>query len=398
MTWHAVRGVSLPSGEIAVPSYDGAVAYLFDSAGHHLRTVDGYLGTVLLTMDYDAAGRLAQVDGSVGEQPVHVEVQRRPDGAPRALVGADGATTALDMDGGRLSGITDPGGGRTQIGWGADGRVVSVTDPLGSLTRYEYDRAGDLASITDADSVHTRFERRDLAAGFEVRAVTGLGRQWLYRAESVGGGVRRTLIAPDGTTSTETVSSNGNRRITLPDGSEYSIGAVAGTRWGSDAPILTPVVAKRSDGSTSRREVKVALQPQRGLPFVVAGSVTTTINGQPWVETFDPAHRTADLVDPIGRRTTSTYDAGGHLLRRSAPGVAQVAYEYDAQGRTTTETVGTGALAATTRYRYEPSTGKVIVTRADGRADTTAYDGAARAVSMQLMRRSSGGRDRHRNV
>jgi len=380
--WHAVRGVSLPSGAIAVPSYDGAVAYLFDPAGHHLRTVDGYLGTALLTMDYDAAGRLAQVDGSVGEQPGHVEVQRRPDGAPRALVGADGATTTLDMDGVRLSGITDPGGGRTHIGWGTDGRVISVTDPLGSLTRYEYDQAGDLASITDADSVHTRFERRDLAAGFEVRSVTGLGRQWLYRAESVGGGVRRTLIAPDGSTSTETVSSNGARRITLPDGSDYSIGAVAGTRWGSDAPILTPVIAKRSDGATSRREVKVALQPQRGLPFVVAGSVTTTINGQPWVETFDPVHRTADLVDPTGRRTTSTYDAGGHLLRRSAPGVAQVAYEYDAQGRMTTETVGTGALAATTRYRYDPSTRKIIVTRADGTADTTAYDGAARAVSM----------------
>src|SRR6185436_18374864 len=185
-------------------------------------------------------------------------VQHRPDGTPQALVGTDGATTTLDLDAGRLSGITAPDGGRTQIAWG-NGRVISTTNPLGSVTRYEYDQAGDLVSITDADSVRTRFERKDLAAGFEVRSVTALGRQWLYRAESADGGVRRTFIAPDGSASTETVDGNGNRKITLPDGSEYNIGAVAGTRWGGDAPILTPVVAKRPDGSTSRRDVKVDL-------------------------------------------------------------------------------------------------------------------------------------------
>jgi YD repeat-containing protein len=381
--WRAVHGVSLPSGEIAVPSYDGAEAYVFDSAGHHVRTVDGYLGTVLLKLEYDAGGRLDRVDGSVGEQPVHVVVQRRPDGAPYALVGTDGATTTLDLDGGRLSGIRTPDGGRTQIAWAqGNGRVISTTNPLGSITRYEYDPTGYLTSITDADSVQTRFERKDLSAGFEVRSVTALGRQWVYRAESAGGGVRRTLVAPDGSTSSETVDGNGNRTITLPDGSEYNIGTVAGTRWGGDAPIFTPVVAKRANGSTSRREVKVALVPQQGLPFVVTGSVTTTINGQPWVETFDPAQRSATLVDPAGRRTTSTYDTAGRLLRRSAPEVAPVAYDYDSLGRMTSETAGAGPLAASTRYRYEPATGKVIVTRADGSIDTTSYDGGARAVGV----------------
>ena len=56
--WHAAHGVSLQSGETAVPSYDGAVAYVFDSAGRHVRTVDGYLGTVLLNVHYDAGGRV----------------------------------------------------------------------------------------------------------------------------------------------------------------------------------------------------------------------------------------------------------------------------------------------------------------------------------------------------
>jgi RHS repeat-associated protein len=379
--WHAAHGAALASGEIAFPSYDGAVGYVFDPAGHHVRTVDGYLGTVLLKIGYDAGGRLDRVDGLVGEQPVHVVVQHASDGTPQALIGTDGATTTLDLDRGRLTGITAPDRGRTQIAW-SNGRVISTTNPLGSVTRYEYDQAGNLTSITDADSVLTRFERKDLSAGFEVRSVSALGRQWLYRAESADGGVRRTLVAPDGSTSTETVDGNGNRKITLPDGSEYTIGAVAGTRWGGDAPILTPVVAKRSDGSTSRREVRVALTPQQGLPFVVTGSVTTTINGQPWVETFDAAQRSATLVDPVGRRTTSTYDAAGHLLRRSAPGVAPVAYAYDSAGRTMSETAGTGALAASTRYRYDPSTGNIIVTRADGAVDTTEYDGTARAVSM----------------
>src|SRR5579862_8527631 len=37
-SWRLVDAVSLPSGELAVPSHDGSIAYVFDSGGRHLAT------------------------------------------------------------------------------------------------------------------------------------------------------------------------------------------------------------------------------------------------------------------------------------------------------------------------------------------------------------------------
>ncbi len=381
-TWRSVRALSLPSGEHAIPSYDAAVAYVFDSAWHHIRTVDGHLGSVLLRMAYDAAGHLDRVDGSVADEPVHLSVQRRSDGIPLSLVGADGGTTMLDLDGtGRLSQITDPADGKTLVRWGSNGRVVSVTDPLGGVTRYTYDGANDLASMTDADSVVTQFERKDLADGFELRVSTALGRHWLYRAEAVGAAIRRTAIGPDGLTNAEAIDPNGARTLTMPDGTVFTIGALAGPAWGMTAPVLTPIVEKRSDGVVSRREEKDSLQPQHGVPYAVTGSITTTINGHAWIQTFDPDARVTTLTDPMGRRTTSTYDAAGHTLRQSAPGTPTVSFVYGGEGRLASQTVGVGPLAQTTDYKYDPSTGQILTTRADRTVESTHFDRAGRTVS-----------------
>jgi hypothetical protein len=72
--WRIVDATKLASGETTVPSYDGAVAYIFDSVGRHVRTVDDHLGTELLSIRYDEAGRLEQVNGYVNGSPVHLAV------------------------------------------------------------------------------------------------------------------------------------------------------------------------------------------------------------------------------------------------------------------------------------------------------------------------------------
>jgi YD repeat-containing protein len=84
-SWRFAPGVALAAGGQAVPSFDGSVAYVFDAAGHHIRTVDGRLGTTLLTLSYDAAGRLSAIDGSVAGQPRPPDRQTiRSGGAERA--------------------------------------------------------------------------------------------------------------------------------------------------------------------------------------------------------------------------------------------------------------------------------------------------------------------------
>jgi hypothetical protein len=48
-TWRLAHEVPVGPGEGAVPSYDGALGYVFNSAGRQLRTVDGHLGMTLLS-------------------------------------------------------------------------------------------------------------------------------------------------------------------------------------------------------------------------------------------------------------------------------------------------------------------------------------------------------------
>ncbi len=380
-SWRIASSVRLPSDERVVPSYDGALAYVFDPAGRHVRTMDGHLGTVLLHIEYDAVGRLTSIDGSLDGAPAHLSVQRAPDGTARALAGTDGGTTSLTMEPrGRLTAVTNPAGATTRIDWDEGGHVVSQTDPLGGVAHYSYDNSGRVVSYVDADSVAQRFERHESSKSLEIRVSTTLGRHWTYRGELLDGAIRRTFIDRDGSMSTETVDPRGARVIKLADGTSYSVGALAHPVWSMSAPILTPVVQSRPDGVTARREVKYALQPQRGLPYMLAGSVTTVINGRAWRQDFDPLRRTVVLVGPAGRRTLITYDSAGRVLSHSAPGRPPAAYAYDAAGRMVSETIGAGQLARTTRYVYDANTGRITTTLPDGVVEHATVDKAGHMV------------------
>ena len=389
-SWRLVEAVKLPSGEMALPSFDGSVAYVFDSAGRHIRTVDGRLGTDLIRISYDSAGRLLSVEGSGNGQPLRISVQRDSRGVARALSGIDGGTTTLGIDdSGHLASVSDPAGNATRIAWNAAGLVESLTDPIEAVTRFTYDESHRLATTTDPDGVAQTFETKSSADSFEVRVSTKLGRHWSYRAETAGGGIRRTFTSPDGATSSETVDSNGVRKIELSDGTLFQIGAAPDPVWRMAAPELTPLIQTRSDGVTSRREVKYDLQPQHGIPYVLSGALTTIINGQSWTQHFDPTQRTADLVDPMGRRTVLQYDERGRLLNYSAPGIAPVRYAYSSEGRRVSTTIGVGQLAQATRYSYDPNTSAIITTLPDGSTETTKFENGGRETIVSSNEGSS---------
>ncbi len=146
-SWRFASETSSGPGQKAVPSFDGSLAYVFDSAGRHVRTVDGHLGETLLAITYDTArGRLTEIDGTVGGSPAHLMVQRDSHGTPQALVGIDGATTQLDVDGtGHLVQVSEPGGA-VHLAWSAGGLITSETDATGAVSRFAYDGSGRLTA------------------------------------------------------------------------------------------------------------------------------------------------------------------------------------------------------------------------------------------------------------
>ena len=382
-SWRFANTVAAPSGEHVVPSYDGSVAYVFDSKRRHVRTVDGHLGMTLITIGYDGAGRIDSVDGTLNGAPVHVAIRRASSGVPLALIGIDGAVTSLTLDGrGHLIEVVDPADRATSIAWGAGGLVTSETDPLGGVTKFQYDGSGRLSSSTDADGVTERLSHTTIAGGADVRVTSALGRVALYRSVHSGGGLRLTYIAPGGVTTVETIAANGSRSLSLPDGTHQQIGVVPSMVWGLAAPLLTPDVETRSGGVTSRTAVSEKLHERSGLPYTVAGSLTTRSNGKSTIETFDPVSRTTTVTDPSGRQTIDTYDAHGRLVASSGPGSAPVTYAYDGHGREVTQTVGSGSLAQTTRFAYDTSTGTVTETLPNGQVTTDAMDAAGNATTI----------------
>ena len=90
--------------------------------------------------------------------------------------------------------------------------------------------------------------------------------------------------------------------------------------------------------------------------------------------------RSITWTDPAGRRTTQAYDGAGRLLRLTAPGQPELTFSYDELDRLASETRGSGAAAATTRYAYDAATGLVRVTRPDGRVDQLGFDANGRIV------------------
>jgi hypothetical protein len=124
-TWRLAHEVPVGPGEVAVPSYEGTLGYVFNPAGRQVRTVDGHLGMTLLSFAYDPDGAMKQISGTVNGSPVSLRVQRASNGAPTALVGIDGAVTSLSLDrSGDLVGLRGPAGRTTKLAWQSGSRAA----------------------------------------------------------------------------------------------------------------------------------------------------------------------------------------------------------------------------------------------------------------------------------
>ena len=316
-SWRFAKGVTLPSGERAVPSYDGRLAYVFDAKGRHVRTVDALLGTTLVAFSYDANGRLSGADGSLDGTLIHLVVEREADGTSSGLVGVGGARTAVFLDSaGRLGGTRDAAGHETVFISAADGLITAAYDPTGGVTTYAYDDAGRLASTTDPDGVVLTRTRTATADAVEIRDTSALGRVTVYRSERTDAGMVKEHRAPDGTRTTVTADATGQYAIALADGTTIALGAQPDPRWGMDAPVPTPVDVTRPDGATSHATATVAVTAATGDPLALsAWSRTDEVAGGTWVERADPCREDAGLVR--SRRPDDRPD----IRRRRAPGL-----------------------------------------------------------------------------
>jgi RHS repeat-associated protein len=327
-------------GRIIAYSYDaaGCLASVTDAEGgitrytydgqHRMLTIRDPRGTVSLTNEYDAAGRvIRQALADLTEYRFAYsldpsgKVVRTDVTDPRGVV----RRVTFDARGYRVSdtrALGAPIEQTTTYERAVSGFVLSVTDPLGRRTAFTRDTKGLITSVTRL-------------AGSAQAATTSLS-----YAPTGRGGVRRiaSITDPLGQVTSFAYDSVGYpAQVTDPLGGRTSVAGLGGMLWG-----LT-------DGLDNGTELR-----------------------------RDNAVDVAAATDPLGRVTALGHDGGGRLVSRTNPLGQRVGYAYDRLDRLVQITDPAGG---TTRLQHDANGNLVTITDARSKATRFVYDGMNRLVS-----------------
>lgn len=333
-----------PDGSFATTQYDerGLPTVVRAADGSvWQRTYDDHGNNVSLTTPdgntthytYDPNGALAAATG-----PLSTRQTYRSDKAGMVLAHTDaqGRTTTLVRDAfGRPVAVTDPDGTTTTCTWAVEGHLASHTRPDGATQRWTYDGEGNCLTETDANGGLTRYEY----------------------------------------THFDQLSSR-----TTPDGARYDfrydtelrlteVHNAAGLTWNYTYDSVGRLVSESDfDGRTLRYD------------YDTSGRAHSRTNplGQTVTTHLDDAGRvTARAVD--GAVTTYTYDPSGRLTEaRSAHSF--LALEWDAMGRTVTETID----RRTSRYGYDALSRRTLRITPAGVATRRTHDEAGNPAHLSL--------------
>jgi RHS repeat-associated protein len=367
--------------DFAIPSEDGSQLFRFNASGRHLSTVNSFTGAVLLTFAYDADGQLAKITDANGNATT---IQRTADGKPTMITGPFGMKTMLTVDAnGALASVRDPLGNMHSFTTSADGLLLSETDPTGEVSTFTYDPAGSgrlmLADVAGPNAV--ALARTGVPGGHFVTLTSPLGVESDFQIETLAaGGEKRTDTDSAGFVTTETRDPNGVRTTTLADGATLALTLGPDARFGMQAPAEAKRVFTTPGGKvlTLERTQTATLAPP-GDPLSLSSLThTLNVNGRTFTRTYDAATKTSTETSPLGRTRTVTGDAQGRPVRRSYANFLPTTYAYDAKGRLTTTTTGTGATARIEKRTYNPAGYPATLTDALGRVSKYAYDAAGR--------------------
>jgi RHS repeat-associated protein len=372
-------------GELGIPSGDGSDLYLFDDHGRHLRTVDTLTGAVKYQFGYDGNGQLATITDVVGQVTT---IQRDGSGTPTAIEASGGQRTTLSVEAnGYLASITNPNDEKVELTYSADGLLVTLKDARGNLHQNTYDALGRLIKDEDPATGFKALARTDTSLGWNVALSTALNRTTTYKVENLAiGDLQRTIIDPSGLTTTTVIKTDGTRTITAPDGTVTTQVQGPDPRWGMQAPVtksLTVTLPSTLTSTLTTTRTATLSNPNDPLSLT-SQTDTLVINGRTYSSVFNQTAKTITTTTPAGRVSTVTLDALGRVIAEQVAGLEAIGYGYDALGRLSTITQGTGAAARTSTLGYNSKNELTSVQDPLLRTVGFAYDLAGRITTQTL--------------
>jgi RHS repeat-associated protein len=366
-------------------SQDGAELYVFDPLGRHLQTLAALTGSLRYQFAYSSAGLLTSITDANGNVTT---VQRDTSGAPTALVAPGGQQTTLTVEGdGYLASVTNPNGDAVRLTYAAGGLLATLQDARGNLTTFTYDALGRLSNDQDPATGFKALARTDQSTGWTVALSTALNRTTTYQVETLAtGALRRKVTEPSGLVTTTLLTTDGTTTITAPDGTLTTPVNGPDPRFALQAPLLKSLTVQTPGGLTSTvTTTRAVTLTNPNDPLSLATQTDTlVINGRTYTTVFNQSAKTLTTTTPQGRTSTVTLDAKGRVIQEQVTGLEAVNYSYDALGRLSTITQGSGATARTSMLAYNTLNQLTSLTDPLTRTVGFAYDLAGRITTQTL--------------
>ena len=362
----------------------GGLLYRFGATGRHISTLDTLTGATLYAFAYDGAGRLSGITDTDGNVTA---IERNGDGNPTAIVAPFGQRTALTVDGnGYLASVTNPAGEAYRMQYTADGLLTRFADPRNNASQFAYDGLGRLQNDANAAGGSQTLARTELEDGYTVIRTTALNRTTAYSVEDLSTGDRqRKVLTPDGLETQTLLGTNGSAKVTEPDGAVTDSLGGPDPRFGMQAPITTrsTVTTGGLTATTESTATVAPANPTDPLNFTTLAR-TTTINGRQSSSVYDKATRTTTITSAAGRQSYSILDANGRVIESGVTDLEPITMSYDARGRLSGLSQGSGAEARTTTFSYNADGYLQSATDALGQSGQLSYDNAGR-VTLQTL-------------
>ncbi|MFZ5723956.1 MAG: RHS repeat-associated core domain-containing protein [Pseudomonadota bacterium] len=379
---------SLTMNELVIPSADGSELYVFTYHGRHLRTLNAKTGAVLYSFTYGADGLLSQITDGDGD----VTRIERSGSVPTAILSQDGQRTALTLDAnGWLATAANPATETHRMQYTVDGLLTRFEDPRENASTLQYDTDGRLTHDGNAAGGFWDLAISDvLTTTVNSRTVTmtsAEGRVERHLTENlISGEQRRTNTAADGTVSVSLLKTDGTTQTTSPDGTIATSVEGPDPRFGMQAPISKSATVKVPSGLTSSATTtRTATLANILDPLsLTAETTTTTVNGRAFVSTYAAATRQYTFTSSLNRSTTLRTDIQGRPVFTQIPGIEATNYGYDARGRLSTVTQGTGADLRSLTYTYGADGFVDTITDAQNRQTLYQRDAVGRITQATL--------------
>ncbi|MDQ3280948.1 MAG: IPT/TIG domain-containing protein [Acidobacteriota bacterium] len=379
-------------GERFIASESGGDLYVFNGS-RHLRTVDPLTHATQYAFSYDEAGRVSGVTDAGGGVTTF---ERDGSGKLTAVVAPTGQRTAVEMNAaGQLTSLTAPGGVRTQFGYAADGRLTSMTNPRGHTSTFEYDDDGKLIKDSDAAGGFIRLFRTGTSNDFTISETTAMGRTKSDRVQHfTDGSETRTFTTATGHKVITSRAYTGSTTTTFPDGTILRVAEGPDARFGMQAPVPASVSVRTPSGLSWSGSMSRTVTGNPVNPTSL--TETSTTNGRTYVKTFDLASRVFTARTPAGRSIRGTVDEEGRTTSIVMSGAAPVTLSYEANG----ELAAVVTAGRASHYSYDSAGRLVSMTDWLNRTVAYEYDAAGRVVAQVLpdTRRIVFGYDANGNV